>query len=216
MLQGDLHIIETYARNLHLVSLALCFLLVALADSTAAKSMFKSLKDADFQRLHRCHSLLTKGLIVFWLTGIFLVWQATSFEWANFSPKLIAKILVVTLLTANAWMIGRLAMPHFERNRGMTFGEFHFSARMGLAICAGLSSASWFSAFCLGAIKWLKTASAIELAEFLLPIYGVCLAGAGMVALLSVFSRLRVTTPDPMPILATSRPLSQNTVFPAE
>lgn len=217
MVPSDLTIIEDYVRSLHLATLAACALLVCSADFMASKSTFRSLRNDDMLRLYRYHALLIKGLVIFWITGVFLIWRGTAFELAQFSPKLIAKIVVVTILTANALAIGRLALPYFERNKGMTFGQFSLSARMRLAYCAALSSASWISAFCLGAIPWLKTASAVELINFLGPIYAACFAGATLVVAVSALRRSQFTRSDPAPlVLGTSRRLSHTSAFAAE
>lgn len=192
MVNGDLAAIEIFVRNLHLASLVVCAFLVFSADFTASKSTVRHLQEHDFQRLHRYHSLLTKGLVLFWLTGIFLIWRGTAFDPSQFSPKLIAKIIVVTLLTFNAVIIGRVALPFMERNQSLLFGELPFDIRLRLALCGGVSSASWISAFCLGAFKHLKTASPEQLFAFLAPIYVFILSAATLVAIAAAFRKPKV------------------------
>lgn len=217
MFLGDLASIEEFTRSLHLAALVTCAFLVLGADLTAARSAFRSLAEAEFKRLHRYHSLLTKGLVVFWITGLFLIWRGTGFDLEQFSPKLTAKVLVVTLLTMNALAIGRFALPYFEGKQGMTLGQFNLGVRVRLTGCAALSSASWISAFCLGAIPWLKTASVVELVNFLGPIYTACLVGAGLVALLSPHAKPQQAVLDTAPpVLGTTRRLSQSEIFAGE
>ena len=72
----------------------------------------------------------------------YLIWRGTGFDIYQFSPKLIAKIVVVTILTVNAVAIGQLALPYFERNTGVTFGQFSLAVRLRLAGCGAVSSAS--------------------------------------------------------------------------
>ncbi len=217
MFINDLATFEIFVRSVHLSVLVISTFLVVSADLTAVKSAFRSLGDADFQRLHRNHSFLSKCLVLFWMSGLFLVWRGTGFELEQFSPKLIAKIAVVALLTANAVAIGKFALPYMERNQGMTFGQFSFPVRMRLAGSAGVSSASWISAFCLGALPWLKTASAEELIAFIGPIYAVCFVGACCVAMLSAFVKpgsdiLEVAALDDSPF----QDMPQSAVIPGE
>lgn len=188
MLAAELGITEEFVRNVHLATLAICAWLVISADFTAAKSSFQPLNDNDFKRLHRSHHLLAWGLVMFWCSGAYLIWLGTAFDLSQFSPKLIAKITVVSVLSLNAIIIGKFALPYLERNRFMTFGELPVEIRLRLAFCASISSASWIGAFCLGSIPHLKTASAAELLGFLVPIY----AGLELVAiLLAVLSGYR-------------------------
>lgn len=217
MVTVELQFLEDIARSAHLAALAMCFLLVISADLTASKSVFRPLTAGDFKRLHTNHAALASGLIILWVSGLFIIWRATAFDLAQFSPKLIAKIVVVSLLTANAFVIGKLALPYFQRNEGAVFGEFSLGVRLRLASCAALSSASWICAFCLGAIPWLKTASAAELIDFLGPIYAAFFAAAFVVAALSGRRKTEVVAADPSPLLlGVSRRLSQSRVFPAE
>ena len=194
-MSGDLSTIEEFMRSAHLATLAACAWLVISADLTAAKSTFRNLSAHDFKRLHLNHRALAWGLAIFWLSGIYLIWNATAFDPAQLSPKLMAKLIVVTILTVNAVVIGRFALPFMERNQSMTFGEFNFEVRWRLALCSGISTASWISAFCLGAIKPLRTASPEVLFEFLGPIYAACCALATLFAIISVSRKPR---PDPV------------------
>lgn len=212
MVNGDIAQLEEIVRWAHLSILGLCFFLVVFADLTAANSVFRPLYKGEFARLRSLHAALSAGLIVLWLTGLFLIWRGTGFDVAQFSPKLIAKITVVSLLTLNAFAIGQIALPFFERNREMMFGEFDISVRLRLTCLGAVSSASWISAFCLGAIPSLKTASTIELVHFLAPIYSVFFT---LALLLSLISSSRSEKPEIQPF-ASSRSLSKRSVLPAE
>lgn len=198
MLPAELGISEEFVRNFHLATLVVCVWLVISADLTAAKSSLHPLNENDFRYLHFNHTLLVWGLFVFWCTGAYLVWLGTSFDLSQFSPKLIAKITVVSGLTLNAFVIGRFALPYLEQKHALKFGEHPIEMRLRLALCGSFSSASWIGAFCLGAMSHLKTASAVELISFLAPIY----AGLAIVAsLFAVISGYR--TPKIGPIAPT-------------
>lgn len=167
MFAGDLEFIENAARLVHILMVIVCFWIVIVADMTAAKSSLRPLTGNDLKRLHNYHSSLTTGLVLLWFSGAVLIGIRTGFQFAEFSPKLIAKVIVVTILTANAFVIGRLALPFYERNRGMCIGDFCVSIRTRLAVCGAISTSSWLSALALGAIPALKTASAITLINLL-------------------------------------------------
>lgn len=216
MVASDLQILENIARSAHFAAMVMCFILVVSADLNAAKSAFWPLNERDFNRLHRNHAALTSGLILLWLSGLFLIWRGTAFDIAQFSPKLIAKVFVVTMLTANAVVIGRVALPFFERNKGKTFGDFSFVIRLCLGCCAAMSAASWVSAFCLGAIPWLKTASPIELVSFLGPIYAVCVAAASLFAVVCARDKTRFELAEPSHlVIGAPRGLSRANMFPS-
>ena len=159
--------IEIAVRFVHLSMLMMCFILVFFADITAAKSTTRRLTDSDFAQLHRYHSSLVYGLILLWLSGGILIFIKTGFDLSQFSPKLYAKIFVVTVLTINAVLIGQVALPFYEKNKDKRFGDFSVSVRVGLATCGALSTSSWISAFCLGSLTALKTASATTLINLL-------------------------------------------------
>ena len=167
MFAGDLELIENIARLVHILMLTVCFWIVIVADMTAAKSSFKPLSGFDLKRLHTYHSALTTGLVLLWTSGIALIGLRTGFQLSEFSPKLIAKVVVVTILTINAIVIGRIALPFYERNRGKCIGDFCVSIRTRLAVCGAISTSSWLSALALGAIPTLKAASAVTLINLL-------------------------------------------------
>ncbi|NNE86879.1 MAG: hypothetical protein HKN27_02285, partial [Silicimonas sp.] len=167
MFVGDLEIFENAARMVHVLMLTLCFWLVIAADLTAAKTSIRPLNDLELSRLHRFHSALATGLVLLWISGTVLIGIKTGFDLSQFSPKLFAKVIVVTVLTANAFVIGHIALPFYEKNRGMCLGDFNAALRMPLAICGAVSTSSWISALALGAIPALKTASAVTLINLL-------------------------------------------------
>lgn len=195
MFDGAFPPVEDIVRDFHFATLGASALLVVSADLTASKSTIRHLRTSEFQRLHTYHTALTWGLLLFWFSGIYLIWDATAFDTSQFSPKLIAKLLVVSLLTLNAMVIGRVLLPFMEDNSMRTFGEFPVGARLRLALSGAVSSASWISAFCLGYFPHLKLAPPQQLIEFLAPIYGTVIGAAMIFALLS---GKRAGVPDPI------------------
>ena len=210
MFVGEQISIESAARIVHIAMLLVSFLIVIMADLTAAKSIRKTLTQKDITSLHKLHGALTLGLMFFWLSGLILVDILTGFVWEEFSPKLVAKIAVVTILSINAILIGRLALPFYEKNQDMLFGEFTAPQRLRLASCGAVSAASWFSAFCLGAVESLQTAGPETLIGLLATIYIAALTGGAVLAALTGRrgQSRRLTTREP--VFGTSRNITRN------
>lgn len=169
-------------RTAHLIGLALGFGVAMLADLYAFRSLLIPLRDQDFETLERMHHAVSVGLCILWGSGLGLLIMRTGLDPAAFSPKLLMKLAVVLFLTANAIVIGRVALPTMEDFAELRFGELPALERAKLSVVAGLSFAFWVSALALGAFSQMKTVSG----ELLFTLLGVilALAGAGAVAIL--------------------------------
>jgi hypothetical protein len=181
----DLTLINDAARAAHLVGLALGFGVAIVADLSAARLMVRPLDRREMDALHRFHRMVALGLVLFWTSGLVLLWLRTGFDMANFSPKLMAKLGVVSVLTINAVMIGRIGLPVMEATRGQRFGALPRGVRLQMAALAALSGAGWISALALGVFSQLKTMEWAVLSEIIGLIYLTALAAAGLAALLA-------------------------------
>lgn len=181
----DLTLLNDAARATHLVGLALGFGVAILADLCAARSLFRPLDDRDFDTLHQYHRTVALGLALFWASGLILLWLRTGFEPANFSPKLMAKLGVVSLLTVNAILIGRIGLPTMRAWYGFRYGSLPLAHRLRLAALAGMSGAGWISALALGVFSAMKTFEWEVLSEIIGVIYFVGLGGALLTAFLA-------------------------------
>ena len=181
----DLSLLNDAARAAHLLGLALGFGVAILADLTAAKSMIRPLDDRDFETLHRYHRTVTLGLCLFWASGLVLLWLRTGFDPENFSPKLMTKLGVVSLLTINAVLIGRIGLPTMEAWFGCRFGALPLAHRLRLAGLAGMSGAGWIAALALGVFSAMKTFEWDVLSEIIGMIYVVGLGAALTTAILA-------------------------------
>jgi hypothetical protein len=85
-----------------------------LADISVLYRVNSPLKQSVLDSLHVYHRIGTWALIGMWVTGGMLIYLRTGFIWENFSPKLIAKIVVVALLTLNSLMINVYIMPKLK------------------------------------------------------------------------------------------------------
>ena len=181
----DLTMINDAARAVHLLGLAMGFGVAIMADLSAARLMVRPLDAREVETLHRYHRMVAIGLSLVWASGLVLLWLRTGFDPENFSPKLMAKLGIVTLLTINAIMIGRIGLEALDRWHGARFGAIPLSERGRLAALAGLSGAGWISALALGVFSKLKTVEWETLSEIIGVIYLIALIGAMAATFLS-------------------------------
>ena len=174
----DPTLLNDTVRAMHLLGLAIGFGVAIVADVSAARLMVRPLDAREIQALHRFHRMVTLGLILFWTSGLALLWLRTGFDAAKFSPKLMTKLGVVTLLTGNAVLIGRIGLPIIDAMRGLRFGALPAAARFQVAALGALSSACWIAALALGVFSQLKTMEWSLLSEIVGLIYLVALIGA--------------------------------------
>ena len=144
------------ARGVHLVGLAAGFGLALCADILALKFVFHPIGQRDVWLLRLMHRVILAGLVLLWASGLFILYTRTGLDPAHFSPKLIAKLIVVSLLTLNALIIGAYALPCFARQVDQTFGDFDPPILLKLCGIAGVSLSCWVSALALGVFSQLK------------------------------------------------------------
>lgn len=181
----ELTLLNDAARATHLLGLALGFGVAIAADLCAARSLFRPLDERDFSMLHQYHRTVAFGLVLFWSSGLVLLWLRTGFEPANFSPKLMAKLGVVSLLTFNAVLIGRIGLPTLMAWEGFRFGALPLAHRLRMGALAGMSGAGWISALALGVFSAMKTFEWNVLSEIIGMIYVLGLTGALTTAFLA-------------------------------
>jgi hypothetical protein len=181
----NLDLLNDAARAVHLLGLALGFGVAIMADTLAARSLTRPLDQHEFDDLHRYHRMVAVGLVFFWTSGLVLLWLRTGFQPDNFSPKLLAKLGVIGVLTVNAYLIGRIGLPTMQAWAGCRFGDLPFAHRAQLAVLAGVSGASWISAFALGVFKGMKSLEWDVLSEVIGVIYVLGLGGALLTALIA-------------------------------
>lgn len=181
----DPTLLNDAARAMHLLGLALGFGVAIVADISAARLIFRPLDARERAMLRRFHRTVALGLALFWASGLVLLWLRTGFAAENFSAKLMAKLGVVTILTVNALLIGRLGLPMIDRIAGHRFGALSAPARVQLALLGALSTAGWIAALALGVFSQLRTMPWSALSEIIGTIYLAALAGAFAAALLA-------------------------------
>ena len=181
----DPTLLNDTVRALHLLGLAIGFGVAIVADVSAARLMVRPLDAKEIEALHRVHRMVTLGLMLFWVSGLGLLWLRTGLDPAKFSPKLMTKLGVVTLLTVNAVLIGRIGLPVIDAMRGLRFGALPSGTRLQMAALAALSTACWISALALGVFSQLKKMYGGLLSEIIGLRYLIALASACLAALVA-------------------------------
>lgn len=138
------------------------------------------------------HDLIRNALIALWVTGAALLAMRLGLLDGAFSAKLAAKLIVVTLLTANMLVIDRFVIPDLFVYEGASLSEIPAAVRGQFGAVAGFSAGCWGSALLLGGIGRFKAMEAAEIAGVLLPIVAAAtLAGAAA----GFFAGLRPAAP---------------------
>lgn len=140
------------------------------------------------------HQMISTALVGLWGTGICLVYLRTGFVLAEFSPKLWVKLIIVTMLSVNAIIIGIFVMPIMERYNDRPVLAIPLRYKLPMAVSAATSAFCWFTALALGAMATLKTQSW----ETLGLIFGLEFALGIMVAV-SLALWARASKPPPLP-----------------
>jgi|GEM_PF-1455221 len=166
------------ARFTHFIGLALGIGAGSFADFSLMRKLDKQITPCDLGNLDVVHRLVWTGLVLLWVSGIGLLYVRTGFNLEMFTPKLIAKFLVVSILTVNAMLLGALAMPILRANTDKTFLSFTLEDKAQLCLLAALSIASWMSGLILGIFSALRPANFEIIIPIISSIYAVALFGA--------------------------------------
>ncbi|MEL7026691.1 MAG: hypothetical protein AAGO57_05605 [Pseudomonadota bacterium] len=108
---------------------------------------------------HR-HRVVFYALGAMWVTGMALIALRTGFQISAFTPKLWAKISVVTILTVNAYFVAEVAIPILADYKGRRISAMPKAARKALFAVAGISATSWLVALGLGSSALLRVGPA--------------------------------------------------------
>jgi hypothetical protein len=149
---------------LHLVAFAIAFAAVAREDLAVLRT-----RRIDLPRLAATARVLVGALALLWLSGAALLWidVGPDLQAVLESPKRLAKILVVSALTANGLALHWLAFPMLREARGS-------GVRVPVALGA-VSSVSWAYASFVGVAR--VVAPAWQLGDFM-ALYGALLVAS--------------------------------------
>jgi len=180
------------ARQLFLFGHLIAF---AIAISEVARGDIQLLRSGiDAGRLRVGTDIILWSLATLWLTGFALIFLEVSFDFEALlhRPKILAKLIVVAILSLNGILLHRLAFP-------LLTGETKRSHR-AIVICSilgAISTASWLYAAFVGAARFIG--GFLTLGTFL-ALYATVLIGAIAIALVFVRPLLeRHWAPAPAP-----------------
>ncbi|MFY9291311.1 MAG: hypothetical protein WAP03_11535 [Methylorubrum rhodinum] len=102
--------------------------------------------------------VVSVGIALLWLSGLgFLAVYAVESPEKLGNPKLLAKVVIVLVLTVNGLLIHALVLPSVLRDvsRPMFEGVSHLSTAIFL-VSGAVSGVSWYAAFALGLMRELN------------------------------------------------------------
>lgn len=167
--------LDDAARLIHLASMAVGFGTMVSTDIAALRRINRPIDPEYIRAIEAAHRIMAPALLMAWLSGVALMALRTGLDVTAMSPKLFAKLAVVTLLTLTALAIRRLVLPLLRLNRGRSLMEVPRGDKLILAFCAAMSVSGWGSALLLGGVTALKVAPFWLLATLLVAIYGTAL-----------------------------------------
>jgi hypothetical protein len=141
----------------------------ALSEVVHADLRLLRSKKLDLDRIPSTARRLTALLALLWLTGIVLVLLAFGFDLSEFqsNDKLVAKILVVTVLTANGFLLHAIAFPMLRRSS--------WAAATVASALGAISTVSWLYASFVGVSRLI--APELNLADFTITYLSLLLGG---------------------------------------
>jgi hypothetical protein len=145
------------ARYAHILAFSFGIGVALLADLMMLSRRHAPLDRALVSALEGHHAMIAKALGAMWVSGLVLIGLRTGFDVTRFTPKLISKLATVLVLTGNAVMIGRLALPILRAGVGQRLTDLPARRTLCLAVLGGVSSGSWLLALAMGSSKMLAT-----------------------------------------------------------
>jgi hypothetical protein len=146
-------------RYAHLLFLALGMGPALYYDLRSLHRIRQPISQSDLDELHRIHSIVSIACVGLWLSGAALIWVRTHFDFSEFSPKLWSKVVIVSILTANAMTLKIVVIPTLARFKGSRIVDIPLGRLVQMTLCAGVSLSCWILALALGSSRVLKTAS---------------------------------------------------------
>lgn len=118
----------------------------------------KPVNERELRSLRQIHTWITFAFAALWVTGFGLIYIRTGFVLETFSPKLYAKLLLMSLMVLNARAIGKIVFPIMEETLGKSLLALR-PARLALMTQIAINSLfCWTAGLMLGASTVLKTA----------------------------------------------------------
>lgn len=174
-------VVSDVLRTAHLLAVAVGFGVAVETETYMIRRRRTAVSPGLLAALDHRHRVILAALAAMWVTGLALVALRTGFQLSAFTPKLWAKVTVVTILSVNAAFVAEVALPILARHRGRPVAALPAPARKALFSVAGISAASWLVALALGASTLLKVAPASVFQTGLPVAYIAGIAGANLI-----------------------------------
>ena len=124
--------------------------------------------------------LVTTALLMLYATGAGLLWIGTRDHADFFNPKLQGKLVLVLLLTINAFDLHRITFPRLARGRSLA--RWRFVDWLVIVVPVSLSNCLWmFCAFLGIARPWNHSMPMRDILEIAGTLYVLALVGVGLV-----------------------------------
>ena len=191
---------------MHLISMCLAAAAVAFGDF----AIFSKPGRINAFMLEKSARYVSTTLVALWISGLLITWVDTRFDLALLAakPKLLAKLCVVMVLTANGWALHRLVFPRLNQPQ-----RNPLQAATLPAILGAVSGTTWMFAAFVGVGKPL--APVLGYTGFM-GLYGLALAlGIGF-ALTFVRPRLAEQMGGVSPRTSTGRGASVSSAHHAD
>lgn len=109
-----------------------------------------SLRGINTRLLFNAGQITSLALLFLWMTGLAIIWVDTRFEWSVLiaTPKLLAKLTVVTLLSLNGVLLHQFVFKRLNETQSKT----QYIAKV-LTLSGTISIVSWIYAIFLGLAK---------------------------------------------------------------
>ncbi|WP_420413251.1 hypothetical protein [Roseibium sp.] len=193
-------------RLAHLAGVAIGLGTVVSAALSVRQMITKGMTRQLLDFVDKSHRQIACAIAILWISGLALIGVRTNFDPSAFSPKLVTKLAVVTILTIDAVLMRQLVAPLLKEYAGRPLAALALPQKLLIANCAALSGASWLYALMLGASSILKTAQAPLLATIGLAVYG----GAYLIAI--GFS-MALHRSKPVTLFGYSMPLRYHSIY---
>ncbi|MDJ1006703.1 MAG: hypothetical protein QNJ13_02670 [Paracoccaceae bacterium] len=168
-------------RFAHLLAVAVGFGVAVETEAFMIRRRRTVISPGMLSGLDHRHRVILWALGAMWVTGLALVALRTGFQLSAFTPKLWAKITVVTILSVNAFFVAEVALPIIAEHKGRPIAALSGPAQSALFSVAGISAASWFVALALGSSAILKVSPA-DFFQTALPVaYVAGIVGANVI-----------------------------------
>lgn len=173
------------ARFTHFIGLALGMGLAMYVDASMLQKLWKPFRREEIQALEKIHHYVTLAIVMLWASGLTILYMRTGFDMAMFSDKVIFKIIVVSLMTLNALLVGKLVVSALSSLEGKRLGDIAAPLRAKLMLIGGFSAGCWTTGLMLGVFRDLAPLKLSVLVTYDAALMAILILGAAALSLLA-------------------------------